>query len=322
VPIPEEVQAWLLNESDPSVRYRVLRELLDRTESDPAVAAARREIGVRGWAAEILSRQLPGGQWVTPGTSAQELYRPKYSATNWSLIILAELGADRSDPRVARAAELMLDRFGDPADDNLGGEQSEVCFTGNCVRMMHRLGYGDDPRVVRATEWLVTAQKADGGWHCWPSESGTLAAWEALAALAAVPEPRRSPEIRRALDRGVEFYLERGLMRDDEGTYPPWLRIHYPRHYYYDVLIGLDILTALGRGRDPRILPALAWLEAKRSPDGTWPLEALQPDLDPSDDYFDHQRTPYYPVGLELVGRPSRWITAEALCVLRRSGRI
>ena len=54
-----ELRAWLLDRNDPSVRYRVLRELLDRPEDDPEVSAARREIGVRGWAAEILARQHP-----------------------------------------------------------------------------------------------------------------------------------------------------------------------------------------------------------------------------------------------------------------------
>jgi len=78
-----ELRAWLLDGSDPSVRYRVLRELLDRPEDDPEVSAARKEIGVRGWAAEILARQLPEGQWVTPGTTAQELYRPEYSLPGW-----------------------------------------------------------------------------------------------------------------------------------------------------------------------------------------------------------------------------------------------
>jgi hypothetical protein len=322
MPVPDSVRTWLLHDSDASVRYRVLRELLDRPADDPEVVLARNEIGVRGWAAEILSRQLPDGQWVTPGTSGQELYRPKYIATNWSLIVLAELGADRSDPRVARSAELLLDRFGTPEADQLGGTDSEVCVTGNCVRMMNRFGYGEDPRVVRATEWLVRAQMKDGGWHCWSSESGTLAAWEALAALASIPEPRRAPEVRQSIDRGLEFFLERGLMHESDGTYGPWFRLHYPRHYYYDLLVGLGLVTALGRGDDSRIAAALDWLESKRSADGTWPLEALQPDLEPTDDYLDSQRAPYYPMMLEFVGRPSRWITTDALVVLRHAGRL
>ena len=43
-----EFRAWLLEGSDPSVRYRPLRELLGRPEDDPEVSAARKEIGIRG----------------------------------------------------------------------------------------------------------------------------------------------------------------------------------------------------------------------------------------------------------------------------------
>lgn len=316
------VIAWLLEGDEPSVRARVLPELLDRSENDPEVVAARREIGHKGWAAELLRFQLSDGQWVTPGTSMQELYRPKYAATNWCLLVLAELGASRSDPRVARGAELLLRQASDPGDDGLGGEGSEVCFTGNCVRMMTRFGYGGDPRVVRAVDWLVSVQKEDGGWHCFPSTTGTLDAWEALAAFAALPTGGRSPAVLAAIDRGVEFFLESGLLREGPEPYAPWLRLHYPIHYYYDALVGLEIVTSLGRGDDRRLRPALDWLESKRGPEGRWNLDSLHPDIEVGPEYLGKGvRSPYFPMGFEYAGRPSRWITLRALAVLRRAGR-
>lgn len=316
-----ELRTWLLKDSDPSVRYRVLRELLDRPEHDPEVVAARKEIGVKGWAADLLARQLPQGQWVTAGTTARDIYRPKYASTNWNLLVLSDLGVTRSEPRLARAAELVLDRYGSAEFDELGGKDSEACCTGNDVRMMNRFGYGEDPRVVRATEWLVSSQKRDGGWHCFPSETGTLDSWEPLAGLAAVPEARRTSEIRKAIDRGLEFYLERQLMNEDGGTYAPWFRLHYPVHYYYDVLVGLDMVTALGKGDDPRLAKALEWLEKRRNADGSWNLDALHPDVE-GEEFREGLGTPYYAFGLEIPGYPSRWITATALTVLKRMGRL
>src|SRR5438094_5307644 len=138
-------------------------------------------IGRKGWAAQILRGQHPSGQWVTPGSSAFDLYRPKYVATNWRLIVLSDLGLTKKTPRVAKAARLFLDRFARSGD--LGGPASEVCITGNAVRMMARFGYLKDPRVKAGIEWLVRHQKKDGGWHCFRSRTGTLDCWEALAAF-------------------------------------------------------------------------------------------------------------------------------------------
>src|SRR3989449_9424850 len=96
---------WLLaKDSDPSVRLRVLRDLLDRPADDPEVVRAQREIGSKGWAAQIMRGQHPSGQWVNPGSSALELYRPNYVATNWGPRGLSDLGLTRKTPRLAQAS--------------------------------------------------------------------------------------------------------------------------------------------------------------------------------------------------------------------------
>ncbi|MCI4337489.1 MAG: hypothetical protein L3K17_09970 [Thermoplasmata archaeon] len=319
MPISQDLQEWLLGpDSDPSVRWLVETEVLGRPQDDPGVVAARGEIGNSGWAAKILRLQLPGGQWDNPRDEADELYLPKYIATNWRLLVLADLGLTHAEPHVRRGAELLLDRVTTP-DDWLGGSASETCFTGNAVRMLTRFGYGDDPRVQRALAWLLEAQKSDGGWHCFPSETGTLDGWEPMSAFAAIPSPSRSAAVRRAIERGAAFYLDRGLWNEGDAPYAPWLRLHYPVHYYYDLLVGLDMLTALGFGDDPRLRPALDLLESKRRQDGRWLLDALHPDIEEGDEYSI--RTPYYPFALERPGGPSRWITARALTVLRRASR-
>ena len=320
--IGSEVVRWLMD-GDPSVRLRVARDLLDRPPDHPDRTEPARQVGQEGWAASILEQQLADGQWSTPGTSAVDLYRPKYVATNWQFIVLGELGATRSDPRIVKAVRLYLDRFSTPPHDGFGGSDSEVCFTGNAVRTMHHLGFADDPRVDRATTWLIQAQKPDGGWHCFAEKYGTLDAWEALAAFAAIPRERRSAPMERAIESGATFFLERGLMDEGGGGYPPWKRLHYPVHYYYDVLVGLDVLTSLGFGDDRRLGPALDWLESRRRDDGRWPLDALQPDISEGDPYSTPSfRSPYFSFGLELPGQPSRWITTTALRVLRRAGRL
>lgn len=316
-----DVAKSLLEDGDPSVRLGVLRDLLDRPATDPDVAAARAELGTKGWSASILAGQQEPGHWERFDGSGDDLYRPKYIATNWRLLVLSDLGMDRTDPRIDRAARLLLRYWGEESDGVFGQGGSETCITGNSVRMLARFGYLDEPEVRAGLRWLVGAQKPDGGWHCFPSETGTLDAWEALAAFAAVPPPQRNESIRRSIEKGAEFYLDRGLLRESDGsTYEPWHRLHYPHHYYYDLLVGLDVLTALGFGDDPRLKAPLEELERKRLPDGTWALEAVHPDLLPSDPY--HPEPPIYPFLIEYPGLRSQWATFLALRVLRRSGRL
>jgi hypothetical protein len=315
-----DLEAWVREADEPSLVWRWRTEVEGLPSDDPKVVAARAEVPTKGWARRILDEQLASGAWDSPGVTARHLYVPKYIATNWRMIVLSELGATRSDPGVARGAELMLAAFGGPEGD-FGGTASEVCFTGNAVRMLSATGYGEDPRIAAAIEWLISAQKKDGGWHCFPSETGTLDGWEALAAFAALPTTRRTPAVEGAIARGAEFYLARHLLDEGGDPYEPWRRTHYPVHYYYDFLVGLDLLARLGFGGDPRLGPALDLLESRRNADGTWNLDALHPDL-PGPEVTDYQlRTPYYPFAIEPAGRPSRWITVTALGVLRRAGR-
>ncbi len=60
----DAVLDWLLKEDQPAVRYLALTELLDRPQSDPEVRSALVAIPTRGWAADILARQEPGGWWA------------------------------------------------------------------------------------------------------------------------------------------------------------------------------------------------------------------------------------------------------------------
>jgi hypothetical protein len=51
---------WLLD-SDPSIRWQVVRDLTD--ESDEAVAAERSRVAIEGWGARLLSLQARDGNW-------------------------------------------------------------------------------------------------------------------------------------------------------------------------------------------------------------------------------------------------------------------
>jgi hypothetical protein len=156
---------WLLEENEPSLRYYTLTQLLDRPESDPEVASTYAMIAKRGWAADLLSKQSAGGWWVTD----ESLYRPKYTATNWMLLVLADLGLTQADTRIRKACELWIERFA-KSDGGFGTDnatKSELCLVGNTARALIQFGYADHSKVRSGLDWLVREQKENGGWHCW-----------------------------------------------------------------------------------------------------------------------------------------------------------
>ncbi|HEV2317712.1 MAG TPA: hypothetical protein VGV89_09095 [Thermoplasmata archaeon] len=311
---------WLLGSSQPSVRHYSLKELVGRGPNDPEVRRARALIPKRGWASELLATQKPGGYWEAhePKTVREWvsfLRFPVFGSSMWKGMVLADLGLTSEDRRIRRFAERMFEHtlhLSTPL--NLFTE--EVCIVGNAATMMSRFGCVEDRRVRKLYDWMIEDQREDGGWNCAADKPGTLDSWEAMAAFAAVPEAKRSPAMERAVARGAEFFLERRLF--EEGRrYAPWFRFHYPTHYYYDVLVGLDVLTRLGYAGDPRLRPTLKVLRDKQRSDGRWLLDRIHPDEGGVNGSQGNARK-VKPLALERAGEPSLWITLTALRVLKR----
>jgi hypothetical protein len=319
--VATRIRKWLTGpRSDPSIRARYWLEIEKRPRTESRVQNALRSIGRTGWAASLLRQQWPDGHWGPPGTSGPELFRPKFVTTHWVAGVLADLGMNRADPRVRKAAELILDRYGEDGGDApldyRPGRGGELCVTGMVTRTLIRFGYLDHPAVQRTISWIVRTQKSDGGWHHSPSSAGTLDAWEGLAALAEIPEDQRAEGVRQSIVRGAEFFLRHRLMEEGKGRYAPWFRIHYPNQNYYDVMVGLRILTRLGYGEDRRLAPALNWLRRKQIPEGGWALDSMVPDLDPALAKHYYENEVVYPMMLEPLHGPSQWATVEALAIL------
>jgi hypothetical protein len=313
----KSVMEWLTETNQPAIRYLAMRDL--REVSGGELRAAQTAIQSRGWVKQIFARRLPGGYWVDGG----DLYRPKYLSTNWMLLALSDLGVTNEIPWLAESAEMWRDRFArsDGGFDSPGAEKSELCLVGNTARALVEFGYVDDPKVESAFRWLVRNQKPNGGWHCW-GKDGVIDGWEGMSAFAVYPRQKWTRGMKGAVDRGLEFYLERRLLHQGRH-YDPWYRFHFPYHYYYDALVGLEFVTALGRGSDHRAEEAIVLLNKKRQKDGRWLMDAVHPD------YLNGGKLPRWfpkytgrlkPFSLEAPGEPSKMITLRALRVLKRLG--
>jgi len=335
---------WLLDDGNPSVRYLTLRDLLDRDESDPEVRTARKAIFSSKIVTTILSKQNKGGFWENRNSP----YLPKYKSSYWQVMMLGQLAVDKSDIRVRKACEFVLslqlseggfssqtrqtalgeyewmrtrtalkEKLQPEASawaESLVREHQYSCLTGNVCAAMLRLGYNRDPRLTKALSWLVTVQNVDGGWLCpyWKAHVkdthscfyGTICP---LEAFSEVPASERSNGIQNAVERGAEFLLKHRLYKADHHSFKVinrnWTRLGFP-WFGYDILRGLAVLTELGYNNDDRLADALELLIQKRRADGTWLLESSP--------------TGRMQANLEPVGKPSKWVTLNALTVLKQ----
>jgi hypothetical protein len=308
-----DVLDWLLD-SDPAIRWQVLRDLAGAPAE--VAAAERARIAVEGWGARLLALQGADGQWdggaCFPGRFFER--RHEYQGQPWTstlptLQLLHELGVDPSDERVREAvarvrAHCRWEHAGQPF---FAGEV-EPCINGRTVTLGAYFGE-DVPGVV---DRLLREQLDDGGWNC-DAERGsvrssfatTLNVLEGL--LAHERATGGSAESRAARRRGEEYLLERRLFRrksTGEVVRASWLELSFPVRWHYDVLRALDYFRAAGDPPDPRIDEAVALLRGKQQPDGAWRLENTHP----GQVHFALE---------DGDGRPSRWNTLRALRVLR-----
>jgi hypothetical protein len=307
------------------MRYLALTELLGKPATGSEAKSSRDSIAEVGWAKEILDKQLPSGCWV----HERSLFSPTFAATFWMLLILSDLGLTNKEPRIDRACQLWLERnqTEDGGFSQSGKSGGHLCITGNSARALVKFGYVDHPKVRRAFEWLVRNQAELGGWSCWnfgkpPYRKRTLDSWEPLSAFAAYPRQKWTRSMKLACERGAEFFLERQLHKEG-ARWEPWYRFHYPVHYYYDLLVGLDFMTALGYSGDSRLGYAISLLKAKRREDGRWNLDANRPEPSAALTAFRKQHPhsrDLTPFALENPGEPSKIITLTALKILRRIG--
>jgi hypothetical protein len=303
---------WLLD-SDPAIRWQVLRDLVHAPAE--VVAAERARMTTEGWGARLLALQGEDGQWAGgacfPARSQYQWNKEQgqpWISTLPTLQMLHDLGIDPRSNRVSQAVTLVRDhcRWEHAGQPFFSGEV-EPCINGRTVTLGTYFGLNMEDLVER----LLSEQLADGGWNC-EAENGSLRSSFATTInvleglLAHERATGGSVESIAGRRRGEEYLLERRLFRrksTGEVVNPSWLQFSFPARWHYDVLRGLEYFSLAGDLPDARMDEAIDLLRSKRRRDGTWLLENTHPGMV----YFDLE---------DGDNQPSRWNTLRALRVL------
>lgn len=164
---------WLLEPSDPSVRYRTLVELLDRSDT-PEAREAQRLIPDSAPVKRLLGAMHPDGYWLQKKSGTGVLLGDgveygSFGTTHFCLSYCAESGLNREHPLVAKAAERYLSL--QQADGDWWMHLS--CLYAYNIRTFIMLGYREDERLKDAWAVLDSRMDAEGLFKlCWtPKQS-------------------------------------------------------------------------------------------------------------------------------------------------------
>jgi hypothetical protein len=313
-----EVVDWLLD-SDPAIRWQVLRDLTNASHGE--VAAERARVATEGWGARLLALQGADGRW------AGATWNRGWNSTMHVLMLLRDFGLDPASEPARRALGLVRDHVtwkgaGPPevADHPFFAGETEPCINGQVAAAGAYFGQDVGDLVQR----LLSEQLADGGWNCEAENGSTHSSFNTtICVLEALIEHERTagngPQIAAARRRGEKYLLERRMFHrrstgaliaydrktgpGGEGGQPAWTRFAFPTWWHYDVLRGLEYLRHAGVTPDERVTEVIELVASKRDASGRWPLEVRYAGTMPVE--ID-----------EGVGTPSRWNTLRALRVL------
>lgn len=304
---------WLLDSSDPSVRYRTLVELLDRGDT-PEAREAQRLIPDSAPVKKLLGMMHPDGYWLqkNPRTGALlggGVEYGSFGTTHFCLSYCAESGLNREHPLVAKAAERYLKL--QQADGDWWLHLS--CLYAYNIRTFILLGYRADARVQKAVDLLLSTKRPDGGYLCDIHEkpgkkapkSCIRGAVKALLAFAELPEYWEHGRCLQLVDYFVNrngIYTSKDHTRyindDMKGD-------SFPIIWRTNVWEILYALSKMGCGKDDRLKDAWAVLDSRADAEGRFSLNWTPPQA---------------PWKVGKRGEPNKWVTLYCLLAKKHAG--
>jgi hypothetical protein len=289
-----DVTRWLLECDEPWTRYRTLLDLLDRSEKDPEVQAARAEMVAHPQVQELIAGAATWGD--RPLKRHNDASHPIYKFST-----LADFRMRADDPGMAAAIEALMARQSPQGafqtlvnvPKAFGGTGEDMwtwmlCDAPTLLYALLAMGVGDDPRVKRAVDHLVHLVD-DNGWRCVAApELGKfkgpgrradpcpIANVYALKVLAQVPELIDHTAARTGAEMLLwhwEHQRERKIFMFGIGTM--FRKLKYPL-VWYDVLHVVDVLSRFPFVQaDPRFGKMMETITAQADDEGHYTANSM-----------------------------------------------
>ena len=312
----------LLSSGEPSVRFKVLVNVLDKELESTEIKKLQEEIKSSSRMKLLLFERDKDGK-IPFGPYA------KWYGAHWVLASLADIGYPPGDESLIPLREQVYQwLFSSRHEKSIKTVEGRVrrCASqeGNALYHLLALGLADE-RTDELAKRLMKWQWDDGGWNCDKNPKATNSSFMEslipLRGLALHAEITGNVASEITAERAAEIFLKRRLykrQRDGNTIKDDFVLLHYPCYWHYDILFGLKVMSEAGFIGDGRCNDALDLLESKRLPDGGFPAEKK-----------------YYRVankktsGRSLVDwggtskkRMNEFVTTDALYALKKSGRL
>lgn len=232
---------------------------------------------------------------------SRDPYWPKWDGPWWHMLMLHEMGMTTSIPKEMIAALIKS------VDENLTHEfpftEADIpegkdpirgipchCQIGSVYQVLAAYGVNVDERLPWIRPWFLKYQMHDGGLNCDEAaytrpvpKSSLVSSLPALEAVLYYTNRPFTPAEISFLDRGASYLLKKRLFRSEtDGRIldEKWLKLSFPRFYFYDILRGLSFVLHWARSFN-RTVPRGAIKESIDLIESEFPDDCLHPQHKP-----------------------------------------
>jgi hypothetical protein len=241
------VIGWLRNQ-EAWIRFCTEKQLLD-------IPADKEPVLADGKISAVINRLKSPDAGIQALCSGKLVYKSAGNAF-WDLYFLADIGLTAADIGITDDIDRIFELQNTDGTFvvQIGMKPSYYCIPAILLSSLAKMGYRDDPRLMKFMDNVLRTQRLDGGWHCAVSraagqklqdtESCPMDNLNILMLLGSFESYRSDPRFNGAID----LLLDHWRRRDEKwrpygfGVGTDFMKLRYPT-VVYGITRVLDVLS-------------------------------------------------------------------------------